>query len=71
MVTPGGKLFVTAALNAAHADHIYLYREPAEVVAQVEAVGLQVENLFFANAYAPAKKGLPVPSALAMVLSAE
>jgi SAM-dependent methyltransferase len=71
MVVPGGKLFVTAALNAAHADHIYLYRDPAEVVAHAGAAGLHVENLFFANAYPPAKKGLVVPSALAMVLTTE
>jgi 2-polyprenyl-3-methyl-5-hydroxy-6-metoxy-1,4-benzoquinol methylase len=69
MLVPGGKLFVTAALNAAHADHIYLYRAPADVLAQVEEAGLHVENLFFANAYAPERPGLPVPAALAMVLT--
>ena len=71
MLAPGGKLFVTAALNAAHADHIYLYREPAEVMAQVTEVGLHIENSFFSNAYMPDKKGVPVPAALAMVLSSE
>ena len=71
MVEPGGKLFVTAALNAAHADHIYLYREPGDVLRQVDAAGLHVENLFYANAYAPSQPGVPVPSALAMVLSHE
>lgn len=70
MTAPGGKLFVTAALNAAHADHIYLYREPAEVMAQVQEAGLHIEHMFFANAYAPDKPGLPVPAALAMVLRA-
>jgi SAM-dependent methyltransferase len=69
LCTSDGKLFVTAALNAAHADHIFLYRQPQEVWAQVEAAGLHMEHCFFANAYAPAKPGLPVPSALAMVLS--
>lgn len=69
MVAPGGKLFVTAALNAAHADHIYLYRNPQDVLDQVADVGLHVENLFFANAYAPDKPGVPVPAALAMILS--
>jgi SAM-dependent methyltransferase len=69
LCAPDGRLFVTAALNAAHADHIYLYRQPQDVLAQVEAAGLHVENHFFANAYAPAKPGLPVPSALAMVLT--
>ena len=70
LVVAGGTLFVTAALNAAHADHIYLYREPADVLAQVQEAGLHVENLFFANAYQPEKPGVPVPAALAMVLSA-
>jgi SAM-dependent methyltransferase len=70
MVAPGGKLFVTAALNAAHADHIYLYRQPSDVLAQAEEAGLHVENFFFANAYAPDRPGVPVPAALAMVLSA-
>jgi 2-polyprenyl-3-methyl-5-hydroxy-6-metoxy-1,4-benzoquinol methylase len=69
MLASNGRLFVTAALNAAHADHIYLYREPADVMAQVEEAGFHVENSFFANAYAPDKKGVPVPAALAMVLS--
>jgi SAM-dependent methyltransferase len=69
MAAPGAKMFVTAALNAAHADHIYLYREPADVLAQVAQAGLHVENLFLANAYAPVEPGLPVPAALAMVLS--
>lgn len=69
LTAAGGRLFVTAALNAAHADHIYLYRKPEEVLAQVEAAGLHLEHSFFANAYAPAKPGLPVPGALAMVLS--
>lgn len=71
MAAPGAKLFVTAALNAAHADHIFLYREPADVMAQVGEAGLHVENMFFANAYAPDKPGVPVPAALAMVLVAE
>lgn len=69
MVAPGGKLFVTAALNAAHADHIYLYRNPQDVLDQVADSGLHIENLFFANAYVPEKPGVPVPAALAMILS--
>lgn len=69
LCTSNGKLFVTAALNAADADHIYLYRQPQDVFAQVEAAGLHLEHCFYANAYAPTKPGLPVPGALAMVLS--
>lgn len=69
LCTPDGRLFVTAALNAADADHIHLYRQPEDVVAQVEAAGLHVEHCFHAKAYAPPAPGVPVPSALAMVLS--
>lgn len=69
LTAQGGRLFVTAALNAAHADHIYLYSKPEEVVSQVEAAGLHLEHSFFSNAYAPPKPGLPVPGALAMVLT--
>jgi len=69
LCAPDGKLFVTAALNAAHADHIHLYRQPQEVLAQVDAAGLHLEHCFFAHAYAPNQPGQPVPSALAMVLS--
>lgn len=69
LCTPDGRLFVTAALNAADADHIHLYRKPEDVVAQVEAAGLHVEHCFHAHAYAPPAPGVPVPSALAMVLS--
>ena len=69
LCAPNGKLFVTAALNAAHDDHIYLYSNPQEVLNQVEAAGLQLEQCYFATAYSPAKPGLPVPSSLAMVLT--
>jgi len=67
MTTPDGKLFITAALNAANADHIYLYRNAEEVLVQAEEAGLHVEQYFFANAYPAPKRGVPVPSAMAMV----
>jgi len=68
MCAADGKMFVTAALNAADADHIYLYRQPQDVLDQVAAAGLYLEHCFFVQAYAPAAPGLPVPAALAMVL---
>lgn len=67
MTNPGGKLFVTAALNAADADHIYLYRNAEEVLAQTTEAGLHVEHYFLANAYPATKPGTPVPSVMAMV----
>jgi SAM-dependent methyltransferase len=39
---PGGWAYITAAINAAHTDHIYLYRSPAEVRRQIETAGWQV-----------------------------
>jgi SAM-dependent methyltransferase len=67
MTAPGGKLFITAALNAANADHIYLYRNAEEVLVQAEGAGLHVEHYYFANAYPAPKRGVPVPGAMAMV----
>lgn len=71
MTTPGGKLFITAALNAANADHIYLYRNAEEVLAQAEEASLHVEHYYFANAYPAPMRGVPVPGAMAMVCTPE
>jgi len=38
----GGWGYITAAVNAAHTDHIYLYRTPEEVRVQIERVGWKV-----------------------------
>lgn len=67
MTAPGGKLFVTAALNAANADHIYLYHNAEEVLAQAEEASLHVEQYYFGNAYPAPKRGVPVPGAMAMM----
>lgn len=69
MTAMGGRLFITAALNAANADHIFLYRNAEEVLKQTEEAGLHVEHYFFANAYPAPKPGVPVPAAMAMVCS--
>ena len=39
LTRPGGHAYVSAAVNAAHTDHIYLYRSTAEVKAQIDAAG--------------------------------
>jgi 2-polyprenyl-3-methyl-5-hydroxy-6-metoxy-1,4-benzoquinol methylase len=67
MTAPGGTLFITAALNAANADHIYLYRNAEEVLVHAEEAGLHVEQYYFGNAYPAPKRGVPVPGAMAMV----
>jgi SAM-dependent methyltransferase len=41
-VRPGGWSYITAAINAAHTDHIYLYRSPDEVRAQIENAGWKI-----------------------------
>jgi hypothetical protein len=42
LTSPGGFAYVTAAVNAAHSDHIYLFRSPAEVRALVGRAGWRV-----------------------------
>ncbi|MBC9030954.1 class I SAM-dependent methyltransferase [Sphingomonas sp. JC676] len=68
VLKPGGKAFVTAALNAAHTDHIYLYRHSGEVEAQIVEAGFVVEQFFVGQAYAPSRPGVPVPLAAAFVV---
>ncbi len=68
-LAPQGRAFITAALNAAHADHIYLYRTSEEVWAHLEAAGFTLEQSFVAAAYAPPRPGAPVPLAAAFVVS--
>lgn len=65
---PGGKAFITAALNAAHADHIHLYRQPDEVWQHLQAAGFVLEQSWAGAAYAPPRPGVPVPLAAAFVV---
>lgn len=64
-----GRGFITAALNAPNADHIYLYRDPAQVVAQLELAGFTIEQYFFAAAYRRPGPGVPVPELAAFIVS--
>ena len=68
-LAPGGKAFITAAVNAANADHIYLYRHAQEVEAHLEAAGFRLEQAMAAAAYAPPAPGVPVPLAAAFVVT--
>lgn len=65
---PGGRAFITAALNAAHADHIYLYRNSHEVLTQIVEVGFTLEQSFVAAAYKPSSPGVPVPEVAAFIV---
>ena len=67
-MAPGAKAFITAALNAAHADHIYLYRTPDDVLAQLTEAGFTLEQSFAGAAYKPPAPGVPVPQAAAFVV---
>jgi 2-polyprenyl-3-methyl-5-hydroxy-6-metoxy-1,4-benzoquinol methylase len=68
MLAPGGHAFITAALNAAHVDHIYLYESSDQVIAQLEAAGFALEQAFLGAAYAPAAPNTPVPAVAAFVV---
>lgn len=67
-VAPGGKAFITAALNAAHDDHIYLYRTGEDVLAHLQEAGFTLEQSFVGAAYRPSGPGVPVPLAAAFVV---
>jgi SAM-dependent methyltransferase len=69
MLADGGRAFITAALDAAHVDHIYLYRTAQEVIVQLEEAGFALEQAFIGTAYRPAAPGLPVPTVAAFVVS--
>ena len=55
LVRPGGFAYITAALNAAHSDHIYLIRDPVELEAFVRGAGFQPLQLHeeFAPGFKP------------------
>ena len=44
-VRPGGWSYITAAINAAHTDHIYLYRSAEEVRSQIEKAGWDIKDV--------------------------
>ncbi|TKJ21495.1 class I SAM-dependent methyltransferase [Blastococcus sp. CCUG 61487] len=67
-MAPGGKAFITAALNAAHADHIYLYRTAEDVLAHLTEAGFTLEQSFVGAAYKPSRPGVPVPLAAAFIV---
>lgn len=42
MTKPGGLAYISAAINASHVDHIYLYRSPDEVLHHLTEAGFQI-----------------------------
>ena len=67
-MAPGARAFITAALNAAHTDHIYLYRNSNEVLDQLIEAGFTLEQSFVGAAYKPSSPGVPVPEAAAFIV---
>ena len=43
-LAPGGRAFLTAAVSAPQADHVYLFRGPEDVFAMADAAGLTVRS---------------------------
>ncbi len=52
MLRPGGYAYIAAAVNAAHVDHIYLYRSPDDVAAEIEEAGFTILKRHAELAYA-------------------
>lgn len=42
MTKPGGRAYISAAINAGHVDHIYLYRNPDEVLKHLTDAGFDI-----------------------------
>lgn len=68
-LVPGGRAFITAALNAAQLDHIYLYENSEQVIGHLGAAGFAVEQGFLANAHKPRTRDTPVPAVAAFIVS--
>lgn len=68
-MAPGARAFITAAVNAAHADHIYLYESAGQVLSQLQDAGFTLEQSFVAAAYKPSNSGAPVPEAAAFIVT--
>lgn len=71
MLNPGGKAFITAALNAPNADHIYLYRSVEDVIVQLKEAGFVLEQFHSGMGHAPRKPGLTVPEISAFIVTGE
>ena len=67
-LAPGGHAFITAALNAAHVDHIYLYEGTDQVIDQLKAAGFALEQGFVGAAYPPVSVDTPVPAVAAFIV---
>lgn len=69
MVNPKGLIFLTAAINAANRDHIYLYEGIEDVREQVLKVGLKIVSSASFYAYGGASNKQKTPEVAALVLT--
>jgi 2-polyprenyl-3-methyl-5-hydroxy-6-metoxy-1,4-benzoquinol methylase len=69
ILRPGGKGFITAAINAAEIDHIYLYRNPLEIAKQLVESGFTIEQYQSIPAYKPRKANIPPPEVVAFIVT--
>jgi len=68
LLAAGGYGFITAAITAPEADHIYLYWTPDEVIAQLRHAGFTVNDYVQERAYEGAP-GEHVPKVAAFIVS--
>ena len=68
MLRPGGHGFITAALTAPNADHIYLYWTPDDVIAQLKQAGFEVHDYVEESGY-DGQPGEIVPKVAAFIVS--
>ena len=48
LLAPGGRIFINVPANSPAPDHIYLFRNPEELVQMMEGLGFRVLQTFFA-----------------------
>lgn len=70
MLRPGGVGYITAAINAPNADHIYLYRSIQDVLGEIEGAGFKVLEQEEYFGYVP-KPGESVPSGGVCIVTKE
>lgn len=68
LVGRNGYGFITAALNASHTDHIYLYSSIREVLKHVEDAGFSISRMFFEEAYSRRTSDELVPAVVAFMV---
>lgn len=65
---PGGRAFITAALNAPHVDHIYLYQKVEDVIDELRTAGFALEQAFLGAAHLSLDSNAPTPSVAAFIV---